>query len=215
MNIFSHRFEIYKYFTVAEMTFDSYEPVARIGNTVYAKSAVFDATGDISVFTTGRRRGGHDHHHGYDFHGSGGCLSYSSTHNSGFMSSPPSGVLSSSHSANSAFGNPSAGYSYTANIMFGYDHDHHHHTHYMYTTHGDHHHHPGSSLRYHDHKLQMDVHEHHTTHDSHHHHHHNEDHHYKLSCPFYPIHGQTYSITSSYRSVLLQQNLMFLNNIGV
>lgn len=192
------------------MNLDNYDPIVSVGNTVYTSSAVFDVNGDVSIVTSeseARKRSPHNHHHHEHhythFHGHGGCMTYSSHHSSGFSSGTTTGSYPSSLSPCSAFGTPHDGFTFTSDIIFGHDHHHHGHNHYLFTTHGNHYHSPGSSLCYNNHHLTFHVHEHHGHHD---HHHHDEHHHHEVKIDFHPQPGHTYTVTATYRLVVLVAN---------
>ena len=200
---------------VANMTLDSYEPIAQLGNTIYTAAAVLEVIGDVEVIqpssVSRRRRDDHHHddhhddHHHMHFHHDGGCVQYSDSLNAGFSGSSSSSHPAS-HSSCSAFSKPRDGFAYSADVTVG-DHHSHKKDHCLFDVKGD----PEMSLCFHDNKLTFKLHEHHPHpgHGGHpssphgapggHHDHEHEHHKLEMEVNFNPQPGTQYNIAVSYR----------------
>lgn len=174
------------------MTIDSYEPIVKIGNTIYTKAAVFDVIGDVEMGETDSDRRRHLPFGGpfFSFKGFGGCMSFSPNSNNAF--SNPSGFgHPSSNSPCSAFQSPFNGFSHSSDVMFGINHDHQE-PHYMFSTHNDFHFSLGSSMYYQDNTLNLHIHFPFNIFGA-------MDQHFHVSAPFTPLPDVSYNFGCSFR----------------
>ena len=177
--------------TAENVTIDNYEPILKLGNTLYTQAAVFDVTGDIDMGDSDSDRRRHTTVGGpfYNFFGTGGSMSFSPSGNDAFSGASGSGHPSS-HGPCSAFSAPMNGFSQSSDVMFGENHNHDE-RHYMFSTHNDYHHSPGTSLHYENNMLNMHVH--YPSPFG------NHDNHYHVTVPFWPTAGEAYNFGASFR----------------